>query len=407
VIINGASRSNGGFFARHLMRADHNERVSIVELRGLAYAQDVREAFREMEDLAAGTRCKNYFYHANLNTRADELLSAEQWAQATDKLEHALGLDGQPRLVVEHEKEGRVHRHVVWSRIDTDSQTAIHDGHNYRTHEEVAAELEALFGHQATQRALTRDKESTPRPEPSARDWETFRAQESGLDPKAMKAELTELWSHADSGQAFAAALSERGYILARGDRRDFCVIDPAGDEHSLARRISGVKAAEIRARMADIDREALPSVEEGRLLARQRPEDPETDGAASTPQETPAPAAADPVRQASIKEAQTTISPFDAVMAETVRKAEADAAAPAEEGAPGAAEHAGRFRAWWGTMRDYVQGFGYQVQDYWQRYFHRGEPEAAPVEQGTPGVTVSGAAHDGRMQSSGWTPDR
>src|SRR5262249_61716 len=72
--------------------------------------------------------------------------------------------------------------------------------------------------------------------------------------------EITELWRQADSGKAFAASLTQRGYVLCRGDRRDFCVIDQAGEAHSLARRIEGAKAADIRARMADIDREGLPT---------------------------------------------------------------------------------------------------------------------------------------------------
>ena len=92
-----------------------------------------------------------------------------------------------------------------------------------------------------------------------------FRAQDTGLDPRAITAEVTELWQSADSGRAFAAALEERGYILAKGDRRDFCIIDQAGDEHSLARRISGARAADVRARMVDIDRDSLPSVAEAR----------------------------------------------------------------------------------------------------------------------------------------------
>ncbi|MFC7694106.1 relaxase/mobilization nuclease domain-containing protein [Paeniroseomonas aquatica] len=288
MIINGSSRSNGAFFSRHLMRADQNERVAVVDMRGLAYADDVPTAFREMKELAAGTQCKNYFYHANLNTRADEQLTPEQWAQAVDALEGALQLEGQPRFIVEHEKEGRTHRHVIWGRIDSDTNTAISDSHNYRTHEEVAASLEEAFGHEATVRALTRDKDTTPRPEPNMQDWESFRAAESKIDPKAMKAELTELWQHSDSGPAFAAALEERGYILARGDRRDFVVVDAAGDEHSLGRRLSGIKAAEVRARMADIDATALPSVEEGRELARQRQEE--------QPQDSSAPAAQTPL---------------------------------------------------------------------------------------------------------------
>jgi hypothetical protein len=54
-------------------------------------------------------------------------------------------------------------------------------------------------------------------------------------------------------------------YLVCKGDRRDFCIIDPGGKEHSLAKRIDGAKAAEVRERMADIDREELPSVAEGR----------------------------------------------------------------------------------------------------------------------------------------------
>ena len=62
MIINGGSRSNGAFFARHLTRTDENERVAVAEIRGLA-AQTVRDAFREMRLVASGTRCTNYFYH--------------------------------------------------------------------------------------------------------------------------------------------------------------------------------------------------------------------------------------------------------------------------------------------------------------------------------------------------------
>jgi hypothetical protein len=268
VIINGGSRSNGAFFARHLMRADQNERVDVAEIRGLA-AHNVRDAFREMEAVASGTRCKNFFYHANLNPREDEQLTPEQWQLAADTLERELGLTDQPRFVVEHEKEGRTHRHVVWSRIDADSMTAISDSLTYPKHERAAREIEQACGHEAVESVLVKDRD-TERPERNPQDWESFRGKDSKLDPKAIKAEVTGLWQAADSGAAFAAALHEHGYILAKGDRRDFCIIDQAGDEHSLARRVAGVKAAEIRARMADIDRDQLPTVAEAREQARE-----------------------------------------------------------------------------------------------------------------------------------------
>lgn len=384
MIINGGSRSNGGFFAGHLMRADENERVTVKDMRGFAYAQDVPEAFREMREVASGTSCKNFFYHANINTRADERLTPEQWAQAVDALERDLHLDGQPRFVVEHEKEGRVHCHVVWSRIDPDTMTAVPDSHNYRTHEDVSRELEQAFGLQPVERCLTRDKAEMPRQERRPADWESFRAAESGIDPKAVKAELTDLWQRSDSGSAFAAALEERGYILARGDRRDYCVVDPAGDEHSLSRRISGVKAAEIRARMADVDRDALPSVEEARQIARAQPEEP-ADTTADARQvlgDQPTPAEPSP-----------PTSLFEAILLEATQEAEA---ASARETAEEAAGQWQRFSGWLSTMREHVAGFGQSVRDYWNNHFggdRVDEPEPAEASSyETPGTTVTAA---------------
>ena len=85
-----------------------NENVNIAEIRGLA-ARNIRQAFFEMKAVASGTRCKNFFYHANLNPREHEKLTADQWEKAVNALEKKLGLEGQARFVVEHEKNGRVH----------------------------------------------------------------------------------------------------------------------------------------------------------------------------------------------------------------------------------------------------------------------------------------------------------
>lgn len=255
MVINGHSRSNGTFFSKHLMKSEDNERVEVKEIRGLM-AQDVKEAFLEMRMIAAGTGAKNYFYHVNINPREDEQLTAEQWQLAVDTLEAKLGLTDHARFQVEHEKDGRTHRHIVWSRIDPDTMTATSDSFTYPIHTQTARELEQMF-----------DLAPVVMPPPPERDrfkdWETFRAQESGIDPKEMKAEITALWQQSDSGGAFSAALQEKGYLLARGDRRDFVLIDPTGDIHSLARRIDGAKAADIRVKMGDLDRDSLMGAKE------------------------------------------------------------------------------------------------------------------------------------------------
>lgn len=266
MIIKGGSRKNGRFFARHLANAKDNERVKLVEFRGFAN-EDIGEAFKAMEAVARGTRCQNYFYHADLNPREGEQLTEPQWEAAVDTLERHLGLQGQPRFVVEHEKEGRIHRHVVWQRVDVDTMTARPDSLTYQKHEAAAREIERDCGLEPVASVLVKDREG-PRPERGPKDFEGYRGSKTGLRPQVVREQITECWRESDTGSAFRAALEAKGYILCRGDRRDFCIVDPAGDEHSLARRISGVKAAEIRERMKDVDRDSLPSVEEARELA-------------------------------------------------------------------------------------------------------------------------------------------
>ncbi|NGZ96227.1 MAG: hypothetical protein CV089_08885 [Nitrospira sp. WS110] len=255
MIINGGARKSGGFFARHLMKAEENERVEIKEMRGL-YAEDLPEAFREMRMLAAGTRAENYFYHANVNPMEDEQLTPEQWEQTADTLERNLGLENHPRVIIEHTKNGRTHQHIVWSRVDMDTGTVTPATDNYYIHAQTARELEQAFSLAPVQLPLPPERDRV-------KDWESFRGQESGIDPKEMKAEITALWHQSDSGGAFQAAIEEKGYLLAKGDRRDFVLIDPAGDVHSLARRIDGAKAADIRAKMVDLDRDSLLSAKE------------------------------------------------------------------------------------------------------------------------------------------------
>lgn len=269
MIIKGGTRARGADLGAHLSRTDTNERVRLLELRGVA-GVNLDQALREMEALGAGTRCKSPLYHANIDPRADERLTPEQWGRAVDALEAKLGFTGQPRALVQHVKEGREHVHVVWSRIDLERNRAIPDSHNYRKHEEVARALEREFGHERVQGAhVERDGKERPARTPSHAEMQ--QAERSGLDPKAIKAEITALWRQTDSGKAFAGALAEAGYILARGDRRDFIVIDQAGESHSLARRIYGAKAADIRARLSDIDQATLPDAREGRSEQAQK----------------------------------------------------------------------------------------------------------------------------------------
>jgi hypothetical protein len=271
VIIKGGARGNGAQLGRYLVTPGHNDHVSVIEVRGTV-AEDVPGAVREMDAVALCTRCTKPLYHASINTPAHERLSPAQRMTAVDRLEAALGFTGQPRVVVVHEKDGREHMHIVWSRTDIEHERAIPIEFNYRRHEMVARELEREFGHGRV-RGAHAEREGRARPKRTPRLYEMHQAARGALKPDEATRIITEIWRRSDSGQAFARALAEAGFILARGDRRDFVAVDAGGGIHSLSRRIEGVTAKEVRgrARLSDVDLRILPTVAEAREIQKQR----------------------------------------------------------------------------------------------------------------------------------------
>ena len=298
MIIKGGSVAGAKRLAAHLTRTDTNERAEVKEVWG-AVSEELLGALREMESVAAGARTTKPFYHGSINTKADERLTDEQRKHAIDKLEDALGLTGQARVVVVHEKEGREHCHIVWSRIDLDRMAAISDSHNYRKHEEVARALEREFGFERVQGAhVERDGKARPDRTPSHR--EMLQAERTGISNEDAKELMTGIWKATKNGKEFQAALADKGWILARGDRRDFVAIDPTGGVHSIARRIEGARAADVRTRFSDIDPRNLKGVAEAKQVQRGRPGDRDRQGMASPPSLEPRPRTANKARDQS-----------------------------------------------------------------------------------------------------------
>lgn len=260
MIIKGGSRAGAPDLAAHLQRVDTNERMEILEVRGVV-SRELEGALREMEALASGTRCKNPLYHASINVPISERLGLDSWERAVDRLEQELGLVGQPRAVVMHEKFGREHVHVVWARIASQTLVAVSDSHNYRKHERVARALEREFGHASVQ-GVHGEREGSPRPERTASHAEHQIAERTRLDMKALAAELTACWRAAANGEAFLTAIETAGYRPALGTRRQYVVVDSMGTVHSLTRRLEGVRAEDLRRAFAGISPARFPAVE-------------------------------------------------------------------------------------------------------------------------------------------------
>lgn len=271
MIIKGGSRAGPKQLARHLQRTDTNERVEILQLN--SPTGNLNAALRDWQFISTGTRGSKGLYHANIDPDARYAMTADQWKIAVDRLEKELGLDGQPRAVVMHEKHGRQHIHVVWQRTDIDTMTMVPDSYNYVAHERASLALENEFGHEHVPgKHAKRDREKQPdMPREKINHAEWQQAERAGADPHAFKDAITAIYKSCDNGQAFQAALEQHGFVLAKGDRRDYVLVDADGQIYSLARQINGVTAKDLRAFMADVNRDSIPGVEQAKAPQEQR----------------------------------------------------------------------------------------------------------------------------------------
>lgn len=255
MILKAKERGDGGQLARYLLAMRDNEHVELHDVRGFV-SDDLRGAFSEADAIASGTRCKNHLFSMSLNPPEGAKVSVEAFERAIGEIEKKLGLENQPRAIVFHEKNGRRHAHAVWSRIDAQRMRAINMPHYKAKLRDVSRKLYLEHGWdmpRGLQDRSLRDPLNFTREE-----WQ--QAKRAGLDPREIKAVFQQCWETSDNKASFERALKERGFWLAKGDKRGFVAIDYRGEVYSLS-RYAGVKTKDIEARLGD--RERLRSVDE------------------------------------------------------------------------------------------------------------------------------------------------
>ncbi|MGI8568246.1 MAG: relaxase/mobilization nuclease domain-containing protein [Methylocella sp.] len=267
MILKGNQRAGGADLATHLMNEFDNEHIEVAQIRGTV-AEVLHGAFGEYEAVAAGTRCKEPLYSLSINPSAP--ISRDQYHAAIDRIEQRLGLSGQARAVVFHVKHGREHCHVVWSRIDTAKMLAVQISHVRMKLRSLSRELAHEFGLPLPE-GLAHDRGADRARKKDMTLGEKAQAEETGVAPRQRRTEITDAFCRSDSADAFRAALKEKGYVLARGDKRGFVVVDRFGKVHSLARQIDGVRTRELNAKLASLPPEQVLGVEEAKAAIQQR----------------------------------------------------------------------------------------------------------------------------------------
>jgi hypothetical protein len=266
MIAKGTTHDNGGKLAVYMITGKKGERAELWQLRGFA-SDDIKTAFRSVHVMAAATKCEQPLFHVQVRNPAGENLTPAQWEQVADRIESKLGLSGQPRAIAFHREiaTGDDHMHVGWSRIDDETLTAKTLSFYKLRLKEVSRDLEADLG-------LTRVSNHRDGPVMAPTRDEDEQGRRLGVDIREVRATIRECWEHSDNGRSFRAALSAKDLTLAKGDERDFIVLDHEGGMHALGKRVLGSTAKEVRARMADVNREQLPTVNQARRqISRER----------------------------------------------------------------------------------------------------------------------------------------
>ena len=254
MILVGNQRGGARDMAFHLLK-DENDHVQVYEIDGFS-SDSLLGALKEVHAISKATRCRQFLYSLSVNPPPGKEISTGDFVKVIDEAGRRLGLQGQPRVIVFHEKQGRRHAHCVWSRIDTAKMTAIHLPHTKR--KLVALTREIFIERDWKLPDGLIDKRLRNPRNFSLAEWQ--QAKRIGKDPRIIKTALQDAWAVSDSRSSFKGALHERGFVLARGDRRGYVALDYHGEVYSLTRAL-GVKSKALKSRLGDF--RELPKVSE------------------------------------------------------------------------------------------------------------------------------------------------
>lgn len=255
MILKGSQRGGAKQLAVHLLKVQENEHVEVYEVRGFV-SDDLHGALNEVYAVSQGTRCRQFLFSLSLNPPQTESVPIEYFEKALADIEKDLGLEGQPRAIVFHEKEGRRHAHCVWSRINTKEMKAINLPHYKYKLRDISKQLYLHYGWQLPKGFIDREERNPLNF--TLNQWQ--QAKRLQEDPKVLKKLFQECWACSDSKASLEQLLKEHGFYLARGDRRGYVAVDFRGEVFSV-NRWANVKTKKLKQRLGDLD--SLPCIGE------------------------------------------------------------------------------------------------------------------------------------------------
>ena len=177
---------------------------------------------------------------------------AEMFAEAKISIE-ATGFKGHQAVLAIHNDRSHPHIHIVVNRVDPNTGRMVKPSYSKRRLSCYAEDYERRQGKIRCRQRVVNN-----------------RRRREGKFVKYVPPIIAKAWRSTTNGKGFAMALKRSGFILARGKRCPYVVVDPYGAVQNPVRQIAGARVADIRARFSDLDPASLPNVDEAKELAAQ-----------------------------------------------------------------------------------------------------------------------------------------
>ncbi|MDO6430917.1 relaxase/mobilization nuclease domain-containing protein [Flavitalea sp. BT771] len=230
MVTRGKIRGQGRQLADYLLRQGENDNIRVLQIKGTSQNADLRKSLVEMSlTTELSGRTKKGLYQVVVNPAPTEsyCMTDQDWIRAAEILEAETGFTGQPRAIVLHEKENRIHAHIVFQRYSFERGKMITNRFSRFAQNRARQTMEKEFGH--------------------------LRTSQFNLDRPALRKTLAFLWQEARSGEEFISLASKNGLTIAQGDDRPFAVITPGGIAFDLVRETKGVKTKQFREKFKGI----------------------------------------------------------------------------------------------------------------------------------------------------------
>nr|WP_299073042.1 relaxase/mobilization nuclease domain-containing protein [uncultured Allomuricauda sp.] len=252
-------------YLMHDKKADTDERVAWTET-GNMYTDDIFKAAKVMAwtdmnaqqlkiengSSTAGRKTETgSVYHYSLSWAHRETPNEEhQREMALATLGH-LGLSENEYYLVGHNDTEHAHVHIVANLTNPETGKRTHIGLDRKALQAWALEYEQEHGIHCENRVLN----AQLREQDGSRYYTETQKARHGI-------KVTRAYNASDDGKSFKNALELEGLQLARG-RRFLLAVDDKGNMVNIAKVIDGHTTRDMKNKFADIDRDALPNVDD------------------------------------------------------------------------------------------------------------------------------------------------